>query len=919
MERSRPQPLRAEPLRRDPPHATPPPPPPAPRRPRWRRPGTLRRLALVTLTGLAVALVGGSVLWERCGIHGCPDVRTLTSYTPDGAPVLLDASGEPFAELKPAGQQVVELGSLPDYVGEAFIAVEDRRFRQHHGIDWPRVGGALLANLRAHGVEEGSSTITMQLARNLFPDRIPGSKRTLSRKLLEMRVAKAIEHRFSKDQILELYLNYIYFGGGARGIDAASHLYFDEAPEDLTLPQAALLAALPKAPSNYDPRRHPKRAKERRDLVLELMADQGRIEPEKAEHAREAKLGVSRESRLTRGEVPFAPYFVEEVRRQLEERFGDAIYTEPLRIRTTLDRTAQKAAEETLENQLERIERGVWGRFRGTRYAAGAAPEEVTRYLQGAVVVLSAETGDVLAWVGGRDFVQSRFDRVEDARRQVGSAFKPFVYATALAQGHPLSERLIDRPLEIPLDRRHTWSPKNFSGRFQGSVSMRDALVSSKNVPTVRLAQEVGTVAVARTARDFGLPDDRVPRTPSMALGTATLSPLEMATAYTAFANLGSRVEPRLLLEVARPDGEVLWTSDVDSHRVVDPAVAFLVTDALEDAVRRGTGARVRTVGFRGPAAGKTGTTNDRRDAWFVGYTPDLVGAVWIGFDTPRPIVPGAQGGHLAAPVWGRMMRRIYRERPTPAAWKPPGDVVRRAVDPATGLLLAANCQPVGAAARHEFFLVGTEPQTICPSSNLPQGGGVLDEGWRSAFHAWIDGWNDTSHPEGGAADGIVVDADGDGEGIRMERQPDGTIRLQNTGPAPRPAGPDGTAPPGGGPPAPAVPAPPGAEPGAPSTEAPAGTAPAAPSLRPLPPDPDAPDGEIEIERIPTDRTPPESSPPGGDAAKKGEKPGKGDREPPRKDGDGGAAGEPAGGGGDGADHAPPSPRERTAPGAPSG
>jgi penicillin-binding protein 1A len=320
------------------------------------------------------------------------------------------------------------------------------------------VAGALLANVRARDIEEGSSTITMQLARNVFPDRIEAQRKTIGRKLLEARVARKIENRFDTDEILELYLNYIYFGGGARGIDAATRLYFDKAPADLTLAEAALLAALPKAPTTYDPRRHPERARERRDLVLDLMAEQERVETADAEAAREEDLDVSERSTPPRSEIPFAPYFVEAVRAQLEERFGDAIYTEPLQIRTTLDRTAQKAAEEELERQLGRIERGNWGRFTGARYsAADEVPREVTEYLQGAIIVLAADTGDALAWVGGRDFLHSRFDRVVDARRQVGSAFKPFVFATALAQGYPLSERLVDRPLELPLDRRRTW------------------------------------------------------------------------------------------------------------------------------------------------------------------------------------------------------------------------------------------------------------------------------------------------------------------------------------------------------------------------------------------------------------------------------------------------------------------------------
>ena len=766
--------------------AVPPAPEPAPSsRVRHRRLSWVRERNPWELVGLVAAVVAfvfliGALGWWLCWFRGCPNVDTLASYRPDGAPVLLDREGEQFAELKPLGHAVVELERLPPYLGEAFIAVEDRRFRRHDGIDVERVLGALAANLRAGGIEEGSSTITMQLARNVFPDRIPGQERTLERKLLEMRVALEIEDEFSKDEILELYLNYIYFGGGARGIDAASRLYFAKPPQELNLPEAALLAALPKAPTYYDPRRHPERAAERRDLVLDLMAEQGKLTGEEAEAAKSAELAVAERRGAEPDETAFAPYFVEQVRRELEREFGDTIYARPLRIRTTLDRTAQAAAEEELARQLRSIERGGWGRFRGSVYSAAAEPAHTTPYLQGAVVLLATDTGDVLAWVGGRDFRQSRFDRVEDARRQIGSAFKPFVYATALARGYPLSARLVDQPLEIPLDRRRTWKPKNFSGTFAGQVSMREALVHSKNVPTVRLAQELGTAEVARTADDLGLPGERIQRTPSMALGTVAISPLELAVAYVPFATLGDAVEPRMVLEVETPEGEILWSSEPERRQVLDPAVAYLVTSALQDVVRRGTGARVRGVGFRGPAAGKTGTTNDRYDTWFVGYTPEVVGAVWIGFDKPQTIVPSATGGRLAAPVWGRMMRRVAQGRPAPPDWRAPSNVVVRQVDPSSGLLLASGCEPFGAAPAEEVFLLGTEPRTVCPSAGFAI---AEEDDWRTRFRDWFDSWGgDGEDPESAETDEMMVDEDGDGAGIRIERLEDGSLVLQNTG-----------------------------------------------------------------------------------------------------------------------------------------
>jgi penicillin-binding protein 1A len=687
---------------------------------RWQRTSGRARGLLFGGLGLVVLL---GAAWHFCFFMGCPDVHRLASYQPGGAPVLVDRHGKEFANLTPLEGEVVTLKSLPKHVGEAFIAVEDRRFREHGATDFRRILGALVANVKSGEVEEGSSTITMQLARNVFPERLPGNKRTLGRKLLEVRVAQEIEDEFSKDEILEMYLNHIYFGNGARGVEAAARHYFGRNAKDLTLDQAALLAALPKAPTHYDPRRKAKAARERRDLILGLMEEQKRITPQEAEAARQAPLGVVAKRRARKAEAPFAAYFVEEVRRQLEDILGPDLYDDKLRIHTTLDRTAQSAAEEELERQLAAIEGGKLGRFSGPRYAAVTPPgEEETPYLQGAVVVLEAKTGDVLAWVGGRDFNQSRFDRVKSAQRQAGSAFKPFIYATALQSGRTLNQRITDEPLKVSLDRRRSWEPRNFDLAFDGPITLRDALVRSKNIPAIKLAQEVGYSNVAAFAEEAGV-EPPIPQEPSMALGTVSVSPLELTAAFSAFANLGDGVKPRLLSKVVHPDGRVLWEDEAPrTHRVMGAGVAYLVTDALREALWRGTGTAVPQAGFRGPAAGKTGTTNDGADAWFVGYTPDLVGTVWLGFDERRTIMPKATGGRLAAPAWARIMSRIYKERPRPEGWARPSDVVDATVDSLTGFVLAAGCQsPAGGTAYREVFLNGTMPVSVCPSQGQPE------------------------------------------------------------------------------------------------------------------------------------------------------------------------------------------------------
>ena len=685
------------------------------------------------LLGLLLALLYAAVLffgfsWSRCFFTTCPNVGRLAAFQPGGAPVLLDRNGEAFADLAPAERRIVPLSALPSLVPQAFLAVEDQRFYEHRGVDWKRVGGAVLANFRAGGFAQGFSTISMQLARNVFPERIPGEEQTTRRKLLEIRVAQDLEQRYSKEEILELYLNNIYFGNRARGIEAAARQYFGRPAKDLTLAQAALLAALPKAPSHYDPRRHPDEALARRNLVLDLMREQGRVPKTLAEQAQREPIGIVPAPRQERTESGLAPWFVEQVRHEVEERFGPNLYTRALRIVTTLDSAAQRAAEEELRRQLKLIETGGLGPFQGPRYSPGAeTAENGTSYLQGSAVMLDARDGDVLAWVGGRDFAQSQFDRVVQARRQPGSAFKPFVYAAALADGWVLSQPLLDQPVQVKMPNGQVWRPKNFSDRYEGRITMRDALVRSKNVPTVRLADAVGLRQVTEVARRAGIEEPMAP-VPSMALGTVAVSPLELTAAYTGFAGLGQAVEPRLILRVEDEKGKVLWRSQPRRHAVLDPGVAFLVTDVLAEAIVSGTGNLVQQTGLKAPAAGKTGTTNEGADAWFVGYTPEIVGGVWIGFDKPRPILEDATGGHLAAPVWGRMLARVYQGRPAPRPWRAPANVVSHWIDPPTGLVIAEGCAPERGIARPERFLRGKEPAAYCPGREAPPADGFPNE-----------------------------------------------------------------------------------------------------------------------------------------------------------------------------------------------
>ncbi|MGH7459534.1 MAG: penicillin-binding transpeptidase domain-containing protein, partial [Longimicrobiales bacterium] len=368
------------------------------------------------------------------------------------------------------------------------------------------------------------------------------------------------------------------------------------------------------------------------------------------------------------------------------------------------------------------------GKLNGPRYvSAGESDEQGTRYLQGAAVIMEVGSGDVIAMVGGRDFLDSPFNRATQSQRQVGSAFKPFVFATAIGGGFSPSQHLVDEPISFNMTRQKAYEPRNYDGLFYGEISLRQTLVESRNVPTVRLADAVGLENVRQTAVRAGITGD-MPLHPSMPLGTVASNPLELAHAYTVFPGLGVQPEPRYITSVVNEDGDTIWSIDaVRSGGGLDPRVAYVITDMLRDAVDYGTGAAVRSAGYYGATAGKTGTTNEGTDAWFVGFTPDLVGAVWVGFDQQRSITGNASGGRLAAPIWGRIMRRVYANRPDPGDFEVPAGIVHRMTDPESGLVLQDGCFPRWEDPVREVFLEGQQAETICPHY-----GNALDD--------WISG-----------------------------------------------------------------------------------------------------------------------------------------------------------------------------------
>src|SRR5690349_4908475 len=519
----------------------------------WPRSLTRGRVILIALVGCCFVAGGAYGSWSRvCAGTRCPSISRLIQSGPSQSAKVYAADGRLIAELGLERRTVLKLTDIPLSVRQAFIATEDKRFYKHHGIDYWWILGALKANILTLGYSQGFSTITMQLARNVFTGEISRDK-TLTRKLKEARVAVEIERNFPKDTILQLYLNQINLGAGAHGVEAAAQIYFGKHAKQLNVAEAAMLAALPKLPAFYNPRTHPDRAVRRRNVVLGLMRDQGFLTPEETELWRAYPL-VLTGTRTNYGDV--APYFVEWLRVQLDAKFGRDLYEGGLRIYTTLDLDMQEAAERALQSQLDAIEAGVYsnGKFPGrityreyleSSKASGEDHGDFTRYLQGALVSLEANTGYIRAMIGGRDFHASKYNRATQAIRQPGSTFKPFVYSAAIRAGHPVTEMLDDSPLNPPVIQLDstTWQPKDDDDTTLGMIPMREALYLSRNLATIKLGQALGGQTVIGEARNYGITTP-LPDYPSIYIGARGVRPIEIIAAYTAFATLGTRADP---------------------------------------------------------------------------------------------------------------------------------------------------------------------------------------------------------------------------------------------------------------------------------------------------------------------------------------------------------------------------------------
>jgi penicillin-binding protein 1A len=645
---------------------------------------------------------------------GATDTEPWTIVPMPQATLVLARDGSLIGEIGKEIRINVQIGSLPKYLPHAFVAVEDHRFYQHDGVDVVGIAGALKDNI--FGERRGASTITQQLVGNMHPTLIDRTDRSLGRKLAEQSAAREMEKHYNKDQILEAYLNQIGFGHGWYGVEMAARHYFGKSAAKLTLAEAASLAAMPKGPALYDPLKYPDRVRQRRNVVLSLMADQGYITRAQAAAAQTTPLVTFPNA----GYSAYSPWFVDVVRVQAT-RAGIPVAQGGYRIYTSLDPVLQNAATSALAEEAAAIESQP--DYAHPKYTPGSTPGgsksgRLTGYLQGMVVALDPTSGDVRALVGGRDYNDSQFDRAVDGMRQPGSSFKPIVYALAIADSISPNTIFQDTALAITLPNGTVYSPENSDGQFLGPLTLREALAKSRNGVSVQLGQKLGIDSIANLAHRMGLSSKIAPY-PSSAIGASVVQPLDLVAAYTTFANLGTPVEPRFIYRVEDRNRKVVLSREVTALApALDPRVTYVVRDMMRDVVERGTAASIRRyLPASIPVAGKTGTTNDNSDVWFIGLTPDLVAGVWLGFDKPTSITAGAAGGSLAAPVWGKMLARYYAAKPeiltsrAAEQWTPPIGVIFGDVDRATGEL--ATDQTPADRRYTEYFVEGTEPAPL--------------------------------------------------------------------------------------------------------------------------------------------------------------------------------------------------------------
>jgi len=668
----------------DQPRRKPPSKPPKPRR-RWIR---LLLVPLVVILAVGVLAAGVSAFWVLTILpRSLPSVSQLESFEPSVGSKIYDENDEQITEFHVERRIFVSLSQMPPTLKEAVLATEDARFYSHFGVDPIGIARAIYQNFRRGRIVEGGSTITQQLAKVLFltPDR------SLDRKLKEAVLAVELERRYSKDRILEMYLNQIYFGHGAFGVEAAARTFFGKGVSELTPAECVLLAGLPKAPSTYSPFDHSEASVRRRSVVLARMVDAGMLKPAQAKQIAGATIGlVPPERRRTTGQ-----YYLEYVQQYLEAQFGaDLVFKGGLHVYTTLSPTLQLKAESSLRDGLRALE---------TRRASSAGKDAPPpERPEGALLAIEPQTGYIRAMVGGYDFFKSEFNRAVQARRQPGSAFKPFVYMAALEAGQTPASVVDDSPIQFPLAGGKIWKPDNYDRKFRGPITYQQALEESINVAAIKVQERTGIRHTVDIARRLGV-DSPLQENLSIALGTSDLTLLELTSAYGALANQGVWVKPTAIRYVLDAQHKLLEENVPQGRQALPADLAYVTLHMMKGTVLRGTGQAASALGR--PVAAKTGTTNDYSNAWFIGFTPTLATGVWVGYDRPRSLGKDETGSRVAVPIWTTFMKEALAGKPVEDFPVPEGVVVMP-VD----LSLSGGCaRPVPMA-----FLAGTEPKSGC-------------------------------------------------------------------------------------------------------------------------------------------------------------------------------------------------------------
>lgn len=589
---------------------------------------------------------------------------------------VFDQQGRFVGRILPEKRYWVPIDRIPSFLQKALVAIEDARFYDHRGIDIRGIARALVKDMVKGKMVEGGSTITQQLIKNKF---FSGEK-TIQRKLKEGLLAMEYERKYTKKQILEMYFNEVYFGNGAWGIAQASQLYFDKNPEQLTEAECSLLAGVPKAPARFNPLGEAAKIGSRRNQVLHRMTELKMITPRQEESLRTRSISVTKP-----GE---APYYLAHIRNKLIERYGPEVIEQGgLEVTTAMDLPLQRLAEQVLNEGVKRI-----------------SPQ-----LQGALLCLDPTSGDVLAAVGGIDFKQSPYNRAFYAKRQPGSAMKPLIYASALEKGFTPSTLFNDTPVGYNRGNNEIWKPLNYERKLYGDLSLRQALAYSNNIITVKLLEAVGVPYFVHFAGVLGL-SLRSPNDLSLALGTEEVTLNDLIMAYTPLANGGQRPESRTIVRIFDRNQNTWLENPPVLNPVLSPAIAFVLTQMLKDVLIYGTAKSIHSFSQERPAAGKTGTTDDYRDAWFIGYTPQLITGVWVGYDKPKPGGKGFTGGAICAPIWARFMRSALSDKPI-MDFPRPDNIVTTLIDPTTGLLATPKC-PI---KQEEVYVAGSEPMEYCP------------------------------------------------------------------------------------------------------------------------------------------------------------------------------------------------------------